>query len=272
MTNNNPFLNPEIEVRYGLKLKDLELKEPKTPPAPPQGDKPPRTENASFSLEELADSYRISGIRFRNDVYVIDLAQQLLENGAAKTHNDWLEYSREAAKKNGFGLVSAPLYHALFTTLYQNRDSAQHKGLVEKIRTFLHDTFAKTWVPALSSVKYHPQGSPDLVSHRMPDESMHANIVGPNEWLKAAQQSKEACKAILGTDDLQEINNVYKWISGKDACLHRVNNKPTNTTERVVALGVFINERFYLNADDYVGINWPALGVRAAKNFHRKQR
>jgi hypothetical protein len=40
----------------------------------------------------------------------------------------------------------------------------------------------------------------------------------------------------------------------------------------VVALGVFINERFYLNADDYVGINWPALGVRAAKNFHRKQR
>jgi hypothetical protein len=104
----------------------------------------------------------------------------------------------------------------------------------------------------------------------MPDESMHANIVGPNEWLKAAQQSKEAYKAILGTDDLQEINNVYKWISGKDACLHRVNNKPTNTTERVVALGVINDKLFYLNANYYIDYIGPALGVRAAKNFHKK--
>ncbi len=258
MPINNPFADPEHPIDYNIRGKDVkEAKVEKREPAP---------SSSVFSLEDFAEKYRVYGVPFKNDTYVIDIAKELLLGGAKYNHDGWLAYSKKAAKDKVFALVSAPMYHALFTALYRNKDVAQHKGLMEKVRTFLHDTFDRNVVYTLSSVTYYAHiGPPDHVAHNLPTERLIENIIGPDEWLKTSKHGRKACKAILGTDNLEEINDVYHWISGYDTYLWRLDKTPQETTELAVIMGEAGIGQFRIKATADMTYLGPAIGIRAQK-------
>ena len=265
--NNNPFANPEYPIREGLKIKDVKA-DASQPVKKPVSDEKPVIATTSFSLEDIADCYRFSGVNLRGGVYTVDLAKKLLENGARKTQEKWIEYSQKAVKQNGFVVGSAPLYHSLARILCKNKDSVD-KMLVDKVKGFLQKTFVETFTMTLSRISYLPKQD-DVVKHNigLADEySLSGELVGANGYILETAGSSEACELVIKDENLQRVNDVYKWLTGKDTYLWRLNEKPVKLTERVVALGVCYNDRFYLDADGYIDLNWPALGVRVAKNI-----
>lgn len=224
----------------------------------------------TFHIFELEDRFVIRGVLYRDFLHVVELKKGLLDDGQLYTQDEWVDNSRKALKKNGFVVGSAPLYHALFKTLYRKRNDTRYHDLVEKVRVQLQTVFAHKWVCTLSSVTYMPVGRLDVVTHDvgMPDKyTVHADVVGPQGPLEPQKQTREACKALLLDDNLTEINDVYHWISGEPLYLWRMDHKPSEVKERVVALG---GDRFVLGAIDYFDDYRPALGVRSKKFFNRK--
>jgi hypothetical protein len=191
------------------------------------------TGSREFSLESLTDCWRVSGVEYRDGIYVVDLGKVLLDGGSAKTQDDWVEYSRQAIEKGEFHVGDFPLYHALFTTLFRNRENNQHKANIEETRAFLKDKFFKHRLTTLTRIKYTTLGK-DKVTHNygLRDQyEVQEDIVGSNEWVKDSQNPR-VYDAILGTDNIAEIQSVYNWITEKNARLWRVNPVPSNIDER----------------------------------------
>ena len=192
------------------------------------------TLTTEFSLEDLTDFWRVNGVNYRNGIYQVGLLKELLDNKVTKTQDEWVEYSKEAIAKDEFYVGDFPLYHALFSTLFRNKDHAQFKDNIEQARQFLQKMFNDYWLMTLSRIKYKPSGQ-DLVTHNygLQDKlEVQENILGTNGYINQINPQNEL-NAILGSNDVNEINQVYKWITGKDAYLWRVNSKPEKIDERV---------------------------------------
>ena len=234
----------------------------------PQPDKPkvvPISGSDRFSLENLVDSWMINGVNYRNGIYQVELGKELLENKAQKTQDEWIKYTKQAIQNNQFYLGDMQLYHSLFEALFRNKDNAQHKDVIEQARVFLQKTFESYWLMTLSRVKYTKQGQ-DKVTHNygLQDKlEIQGNIVGADGYITQINPQNEL-NAILGRDDINEINQVYNWITGKNTYLWRLNSKPKKDDERVV--------RFYSDSDwsdlvcyRYLDDSGRGLAVRAKK-------
>jgi hypothetical protein len=77
-------------------------------------------------------------------------------------------------------------------------------------------------------------------------------------------QAEDYVHALLDTNDsMQDINDVFKWITGKETYAYRLNSTPKTKQEWIVALGVGNGDGgFYLDSDGNVNYLRPALGVR----------
>src|SRR3989344_7370923 len=62
------------------------------------------------------------------------------------------------------------------------------------------------------------------------------DIVGKDDYITQINPQNEL-KAILGSDNINEINQVYNWITGKNAYLWRINKKPEKYIECVAGFG-----------------------------------
>ena len=74
-----------------------------------------------------------------------------------------------------------------------------------------------------------------------------------------------ACKVLLGSDNVQEVNDVFCWITGRNTLpvLLRLESRPQKKpVGRSVCLGVDFGIIFYLVADDVFIYLGPARGVR----------
>jgi len=230
----------------------------------PTGGDPPEG-SADFKVEKIVGGYRISGIQHRKTSGAYDLSAKLLPS---KTQEQHAKHAAKA-KPDQYRTGSAPLYHAIFKTLYKNKDG-KYKDVIQEIRVFLKKTFENTWVNTLSKTTYNPAGQKDRVLHDVGQKEypVDEDITGPEGYITQAQtQASNACKALLDDNNLQEINKVYKWVTDKDTYLWRLTQKPESPQDRVVALGVNDYDDFSINADDGINDDGPALGVRRAKNF-----
>ncbi len=219
-----------------------------------------------FKVEKIDGGYRISGVQHRKTSGAYDLSAKLLPS---KTQEQHAKHAAKA-KPEQYRAGSAPLYHAIFKTLYKNKDG-KYKDVIQEIRVFLKETFENTWVNTLSKTTYNPAGQKDRVLHdagQKDEYPVDEDITGPEGYITQAQtQASNACKAVLEDNNLQEINKVYKWVTDKDTYLWRLTQKPESSEERVVALGVDDYGYFDINTIDGISGNGPALGVRRAKNF-----
>ena len=217
--------------------------------------------SGEFSINNNPNFWAVTGVNYRDGIYHVDLQKELLDNGDSKTQDQWSEYS----KTNEFKLGDFPLYHSLFQALYQNRDSS-NKHLVEQAKQFIKEKMFKNWLMTLTRIKYMPSPNKDIVIHnyKMPDQyNVSDDFVGPDEWVKKLKE-KNTFKALLGSDNLQEINNIYKWITEKDAHIWRVNSKLEKQKERVAGFVAFSGRALLSCAWDPRG-SYSGLGVRIAK-------
>ena len=122
----------------------------------------------------------------------------------------------------------------------------------------------------LTRIKYNLQGLDEVIhNYKMDDEyTIQANFIGKDEYIKNSQD-KTYLKALLGTDNAQEINRVFQKISQKHGYISRLNSKPQSVDERVV---------WFIANDDWICLNFyrgpnklgPSLGVFACAEGGKK--
>lgn len=192
----------------------------------PKKQKPVKTNSP---LEDLKDFWRIPNVNYRNGIYAVDLAKKLLDNGNSKTQEQWVEYSKQAKQNNDFYVGDMPLYHSVFTALSKNNTKDAQEAI-----DFIKAQMRAKYPVTLTRIKYNPKGKDDVVNnYGMDDEyAIKTNLVGADEWIKESKDT-DYLNAILGTNNINEINQVYQRINGTDARIWRVNSKPASIDERV---------------------------------------
>ena len=196
------------------------------------------TESPDFSLEAKAGFYSINGIPYGDETYRIDLSKTLLPRRNQDEHAE----HRLNAKQGEFCLGDMSLYHALFTALYNNRDSQSFKDQIEEARQFIKESMLEHWLMTLTRIKYNPDGN-DLVIHNyhQKDEWKDSinTFVGPGGYLNDVSTTnvERPLQALLDTQqNASEINSVYNWLTGGNAYIWRVNSRPEKTNEKVARL------------------------------------
>ena len=181
------------------------------------------------SLENLTDFWRIPNVSYRNGIYTVDLAKELLDNRNAKTQEQWVEYSKQAKQNNNFYTGDMPLHHAVFTALSKNNGKDAQEAM-----NFVKEQMRAKWLMTLTRLRYNPKGKDDAINnYGMDDEyAIETKLVGADEWIKDSKNI-DYLKAILGNNNVNEINQVYQRINGTEARIWRLNSKPENIDERV---------------------------------------
>lgn len=222
--------------------------------------------NTNFSLENLTGFYRINGVNYREGIYTVDLLKNLLDKGNYKTQDEWVEYSQQAQQNNEFYVGDLPLYFAIKHSLYQNRENPRYKAKIEDVKQFLKQQMFDNCLITLTRIKYSRRGKDKVIhNYGMPDQyEISEDLFGPNELVKDSNNNA-AYKALLGTDNTKEINDVYKWLTGVDAYLSTL-NYPIYQRSIEHVVGLFTDSaRVTLGCDWDIGFLTHSLGVRAAK-------
>jgi len=222
--------------------------------------------NDNFSIEDLTDFYRINGVSYRNGIYQFDLGKTLLDNGAQRTQDQWAEYSRNAIKRDDFYVGDMPSNHSLSKSLFNNKDNLQYKDKIEEIRLFLEDSLKKYYLSTLTRIIYKKQGKDKVIhNYKLDDQYEVDEEIGgkPGGYITQINPQNEL-NAILGNSNVNEINNIYNWITGKNAYLWRINSKPNKDEERVARFGSG-DVRFYLGCYGSPSDSGVAFAVRSQK-------
>ena len=232
------------------------------PAAPPI---PRGTEDGSpgFSLEDLADSWRIHGISYRNEVNLVDVSKTLLPPG---TQDEHAQGRKEALVNGSFYAPDFPLFHRAIDALYQNREGP-FKDQIEAAKTSLSSMVNGKWLTMLTRIRYASSGQDSVIHNYKQDDRYEtpSDFVGPDGLItKQETNAGTALQALLDTQQSpQEINTVYRWFRGTDAYLWRLNSRPASVDERVARFEADAGRAYLLGGRDPQN-SLSALGVRSS--------
>ena len=219
----------------------------------------------NFQIESLADRYRLHNVQYNNGVYVVDWSKELLENGATKKQQEWIA----ATQSTEWKIPDMQLYHATFATLYRHKDHAakEQQKLVKELQQVFKTDFApdKSYMTTSTRIQYAASRL-DKVTHNFgyPFAQEHSLVLVGRDACVAPSSGLEAqMEVLLGSRDLAEIKTVYKWISGKNPYLWRLEQAPAQDEEQAVVLGCY-SYRFNIYCDGGSDISWPSRGVVAS--------
>lgn len=223
----------------------------------------------TFSLEAHTGFWRINGIRYKNSIYTIDLSTSLLPN---KTQEEHAEHRKQVINNaNEFYTPDYPLLHSTLATLGQNKDNSQHKDQIEQLRQFIKDWTSKYWFMTLTRIQYNSDNKRDKVIHNYKQPDQHEieldSFIGPDGHIlsKHTINIQEPLSALLDAKQTtQEINQIYKWLTGVDTYIWRIKSTPKKTTERVARFDASFNGA-YLDCDWLPQDSIASFGVRAQK-------
>lgn len=210
-----------------------------------------------FGIVRPQSFYTVQGVRLPNGAYGhVQVTEELLDNGRSRTQQGWQEYRKET----GWGPGSGPLITALLTALHDNK-SAEN---VEELRKIFGNDFRNNWMMTATGVAYRAK-APDMVTHDAgtPDErTLEARLIGPDGLINEGMSGE--IQVLLGSGDISKVMDVYRWVTGKESYLWRLNKQPEQSQERALVLGDygFVYD-FGIIAGGGVG-NGPARGVRIA--------
>jgi len=273
MNPKNPFEDPEYPIDDHVRGKDVKPPEKKIEKkAVPK----PEQSGLDFLMGKTGDYYVIrNGVEHNNSIYTVDVAASLLAGGAKKYLPDWHRWLKSDENKHKYTLASAPFYYSIFRTLYKNRETLQHQPLIGHARNNLQSVLSSQ-IYTFSDVVYEKKVLPDVVRHRDGGREtiFHENMHGESGYVEDLKDSKEVCKALLCSDDVQEVIDVCRWISGFHPNLVRLSEDKSNVKGvKPILLGGCsdgISERFHI--DTFFGADFPAyaLGVRIHKQGEEK--
>ncbi|MFA5174463.1 MAG: hypothetical protein WC438_04755 [Candidatus Pacearchaeota archaeon] len=205
----------------------------KTNNLPKQEATIPENANPNQSIINAGDYWTIPNVSYRNGIHTFDLSKTLLENGQAKTQEQWAEYRKIAQPKAEFYTGDMPLYHAVFTALFEQKDNPQFKQIAEEARQFIQNSMRQKCPITLTRIAYQPRGKDKIIHNYKTNEQyeLEEKIIGPDRLIESGDCL--ALKSLLGNGDINKINSVYQWINQTNAYLWRLNEKPKNVDERV---------------------------------------
>ncbi len=215
------------------------------------------------NVEPIEGYWSVYPVHYQGKQERFDLQKGLLDNGAKRTQDGWSHYTREARARHDFGVGSMPQYHALFATLFRQRDGPNREA-IKGIRAFLRTSFREHWLASLTRVRCTAQGK-DRIMHEYGLSSQSEvleDMVGPDELVTGAANKKPYI-ALLGTDDLEEVKGIYRWITGNDPRFWRANKKLENDYETVAGFLAY-SDGLVLNCYGGQRGSYPSLGVRLA--------
>lgn len=236
-----------------------------------KGTPPESIPPSEIIVQSTTDFWTISGVHYRDSIYDVDLTKILLDGGSLKTQDQWIAFSIDAQTRNEPYTPSAPLFYSVCAAAYKAKDDPTKRQQTEEIKAFLKKHLFERWLMTTTRIHYASQrGLDDRIVHdiNMTSQSIVTEtFVYPDEWVKNSMRPSNY-KALLGTDNPVEIQNVFHWITEKDAYLWRLNNRTSQVEERVVSLDANSDELWlYCNRDP---ANTDAsLGVRAVKHLQK---
>ena len=222
-----------------------------------------------FSLEDKIDFYAINGVNYKNNIYTIDLSKTLLPS---KTQDEHAEHRKSA--RDGFYTPTYPEFHAIISTLEKNKDNIKYQSQIEQLRQFIKRSALEKWLMMLTRIRYNPTGD-DIVIHNYKQKDEYSiksdNFTGPDGYVPNASNAEKPLQSLLDTsENVNEINQIYKWLTDGDAYIYRLNSRPENRDERVAG--------FYAGSDgaDFDCYGYPqyssaSLGVRFASQTRVKK-
>jgi hypothetical protein len=212
-----------------------------------------------FRIEGFDDRYRLYNVFHDGELYDVDLSRSLLDGGRSHEQGWWLEKIGDG----DFGewrIPSSKLCNSIVFSLCDN----QNTKLVSEVKGMLAQGFKDYYMMTSTRATYKAKGL-DLLVHDLSyptEKRLNTALVGPDGYVNAGCGFENEMRALLGTGDLNKIEQAYEWLTGKKPYIWRLNSKPEKDEERAVVLGVnFV--RFGIIADSDVIRR--ALGVVAKK-------
>jgi len=233
----------------------------------------PDDSGVGFSLEKVAQGYRLHNVLHRGVLYEFDWSGVLLPgDGTATpkshTQEEWLSHP-EYRTLGGvvFDIPSGPEYAATIVALYHHRDTknATQMKLLAEFTSVLAKGFAEYWVMTSTRTTYTKKGD-DAVEHcrwRGDRYSVDAAVAGSNDALTVGVAVE--ANAWLGVADIPEFLAAVQWLTGKDISYVWRCTKEKNDFERALVLGV--SGRFDIDANSSIGSGRPARGVAVRKKY-----
>ena len=133
-------------------------------------------------------------------------------------------------------------------------------------QNFVRDSLRKYWIATTSVVEYNPKNKKDETFHnwKTSDEYfLTRDIVGNDNWIKEIN-NLNALELLVGTKDIQKLNEVSNKINKTSMYLWRFNLKPAEKIKRVV--GFYADGgRLFLDADGGPSGEDPAFLVEDVK-------
>ncbi len=212
-----------------------------------------------LSITSEGDFWRISGVKYRNGVYTVDLLKELLDSGNKKRQASWAGYSIAQFESGDFGVWDLPLYHSLFTTIYMQRDRPE----AEEARKFIEEQIKNEALMTLTRIMYNPKGK-DTILHNYGSTTnyrlaLEENIAGKRGYI--SRPSADVADTVLGTKLVHQVEEVYSWIELRDPVILAMPSKPEKVEERAAWISN-LNDGVCLNLNGDADLDLPALGVR----------
>lgn len=132
-----------------------------------------------------------------------------------------------------------------------------------ELQNFICDSLGKYWLATTSIVEYNPKNQKDVTFHnwKTSDEySLVGDIVGNDGWVKDINNSN-ALEFLVGTKDIEKLNEISNAINRTPIYLWRVHSKPSEKTEHVVRFDAG-DVGLCLYADRYPSFEYPAFLVQ----------
>jgi len=214
------------------------------------------------TLEDKTDFWSIDNVRYRNRTCSVGLAKSLLDSGNKKTQDEWAEYSRQAQQQGTFYAGDFPLYYALFSQLHSLRENPGMRTNVEEAKAFISKQMFEKWLMTLTRLQYKKRGDDTIVhNYGMQDQyELKGKIVGEDGLITDADTDAQGMLELLtGEKDAAKVSEVYKWMTGKESYLWRVNSK--QNTERVARFDAN-SDRVDLSCGRNPVLSNSALGVK----------
>jgi hypothetical protein len=218
-----------------------------------------------FGLEErtraITDSWFVRGAP-RVNAEGVDLFNGLLPERTQEGHI--AHFIEQVIERGGTGyrIGSVPLYYSVFEALFDNSGNTKHKSEIKRIRRFLQEQLANTFLLTSTRIRHTPEGQRDIVMHdyRLPSmQTIEADITGPDEWIANAR-NPEVYGTLCGSGDTEKVNRVFKWLTERNGYLWRAKYK--SKSYETVAVFYSCLDRAYLNCFRDPGNSGCALGVR----------
>jgi hypothetical protein len=225
---------------------------------PPEINPEQKKQNKNpLEIKTIDDYWQIEGVNYNGEIYIVDLAKSLLDNGKSKTQDKWAEYREQAIKANEFYTGDMPLYHAVFSALFNQKDKPES----EEAREFIQKQMREKYPITLTRIAYQPKGKDKVIHNYGTSQKyeINENIVGKDREIIAGDSN--ALTALLRDGDIDKIKSVYNWINQTPTWIWRVNSKPESIDERIARF-VAGSDGAYLLCGRDATLADASLGVR----------